>query len=326
MRRFLVYLLSLIFLQSVNASCPWGSPSNVTVFCTDENPAGITYFAKKTQTEMETFGECKGTAMTQKKYYTLEDAQFMDSVFELEHIGECDYEDCYAIKYEKKIADINKKAFTYQTCKTKTTGCLGEVYIPVWYAFQIEDGGDLAFEIKHSKVKDVDFACWGPFQGETKEEMLNRVCNEDLLDDGKLHKTHATGDWDITKDNFREEWDYPYGNLQDCSYSESHIEYCSLKNTKKGDWYIVLISNFSKSGGYITFNKFSGTATTDCSKTIDLTSNSPVCEGEDLKLKVLNAPVHATFKWTGPDGFESTERNPVLKMRRQVRPAHTISH
>ena len=315
MRRFLVYLLSLIFLQSVNASCPWGGNGDVTVFCTDENPYGITYMANKLSSDIMTFGTCSevSTEIIKRKYFTLDEIVFLDSVYLLQQSGECDYMDCYSIKYEKLIDDIYDNAPTYEVCKSKVTGCLGRVTDPAWFAFQIEDEGNLTMKITQSDGEDIDFACWGPFYGDSKDEMLNKVCSEDLLDDGKLHKTSPTDDWDITKPDFRKEWDYPYGNLQDCSYSKSHTEYCYLPNAKKGEWYILMISNYAETGGYITFNKFSGTATTDCSKTIDLTSNSPVCEGEDLKLKVLNAPVHATFKWTGPDGFESTERNPVLK-------------
>ncbi|MEE1541961.1 MAG: hypothetical protein UF067_05795, partial [Paludibacteraceae bacterium] len=298
---------------SENASCPWGSPNDVVVFCTDENPLGITYDAMRKRTDVADFGECKSNSeLIDRAYFTLDEAMFLDSVKKVRELGYCNFY-CYRDNYRDRVEEIYAKAPTYKTCQYKVTGCLGKVAYPSWFAFQVEDGGELAIKINHSEDEDIDFACWGPFQGDSKGEMLNKVCSEDLLDDGKLHKTSPTVDWDITKPDFRKDWNYPYGNLQDCSYSTSHTEYCYLPNVKKGEWYILMISNFAEHSGDITFNKFSGSATTDCSKIIDLTSNSPVCEGEDLKLKVLNAPVHATFKWTGPDGFESTERNPVLK-------------
>ncbi|MEE0885122.1 MAG: hypothetical protein U0L59_07855, partial [Faecalimonas sp.] len=313
MRRLLVYLLPFILLHGANASCPWGSPNDVVVFCTDENPLGITYDAMRKRTDVADFGECKSNSeLIDRAYFTLDEAMFLDSVKKVRELGYCNFY-CYRDNYRDRVEEIYAKAPTYKTCQYKVTGCLGKVAYPSWFAFQVEDGGELAIKINHSEDEDIDFACWGPFQGDSKGEMLNKVCSEDLLDDGKLHKTSPTVDWDITKPDFRKDWNYPYGNLQDCSYSTSHTEYCYLPNVKKGEWYILMISNFAEHSGDITFNKFSGSATTDCSKIIDLTSNSPVCEGEDLKLKVLNAPVHATFKWTGPDGFESTERNPVLK-------------
>jgi gliding motility-associated-like protein len=38
----------------------------------------------------------------------------------------------------------------------------------------------------------------------------------------------------------------------------------------------------------------------------------PVCEGESFELDVNNAPDDATFLWTGPKGFVSTEKNPTI--------------
>ncbi len=46
---------------------------------------------------------------------------------------------------------------------------------------------------------------------------------------------------------------------------------------------------------------------------IDLSvgSNSPVCEGEDIYLYCDELP-DATYEWTGPDGFSSNEREPII--------------
>ncbi len=40
---------------------------------------------------------------------------------------------------------------------------------------------------------------------------------------------------------------------------------------------------------------------------ISLTSNSPVCEGEEILIETMGEA--ESFSWTGPDGFTSTERN-----------------
>lgn len=292
--------------------CPWGSPDEVTVFCTDENPLGITYRANKLSTSVMNFGECGTTKKSKFHYFSIEDILFMDSVSLLRESGECDYLDCYAVKYEQKIDEIYENATVYQSCEYRSTGCMRKVVNPAWYAFQIEEGGELALKISHSEGEDIDFACWGPFYGDSKIEMLNKVCEEGLLDDDKLPKAAPSDDWDFTKENFRSEWDYPYGNLRDCSYSHSSLEYCYLPETQKGEWYILVISNYTLSGGYISFNKYSGSATADCHQIVDISSNSPVCEGDNLRLRVLNAPLSATFQWEGPNGFVSTERNPSI--------------
>lgn len=41
------------------------------------------------------------------------------------------------------------------------------------------------------------------------------------------------------------------------------------------------------------------------------TSNSPICEGEDLQLTATGGP-GVTWEWTGPNGFTSTLQNPVI--------------
>ncbi len=40
-------------------------------------------------------------------------------------------------------------------------------------------------------------------------------------------------------------------------------------------------------------------------------NNGPLCEGEDLHL-TTDAVINATYAWTGPDGFSSTEQNPTI--------------
>ncbi len=45
--------------------------------------------------------------------------------------------------------------------------------------------------------------------------------------------------------------------------------------------------------------------------TVTVGSNSPICEGEDLLLTANTLP-NATFNWTGPNGFTSTDQNPIV--------------
>lgn len=44
---------------------------------------------------------------------------------------------------------------------------------------------------------------------------------------------------------------------------------------------------------------------------ITASSNSPVCQGQQLNLSASNAS-GATYQWTGPNGFTSTDQNPII--------------
>jgi cytochrome c2 len=46
--------------------------------------------------------------------------------------------------------------------------------------------------------------------------------------------------------------------------------------------------------------------------TPNLTSNSPVCVGQNLALGIANPPSGATYSWSGPGGFTSSLQNPTI--------------
>ncbi len=119
--------------------------------------------------------------------------------------------------------------------------------------------------------------------------------------------------FDVTNPCFRGKWDsYPLNMMVDCSYSTNSQEMCYIPNTKEGEWYVLLITNYSMMPGDISFNKTYGEATTNCSIIVDAYTTGPYCEGDDIKLGVNNAPSGATFSWIGPNGFHSSEHNPVI--------------
>lgn len=288
-------------------------------------------------------------------------------------------------------------------------GCLGNAPSGAWYAMQIEEPGKLAIKIAHSEGKDVDFACFGPFKGDSKMDMLKSVCAnsssfdvpyvDDSQDDAyywdydadtlfynkdciskefveaytKYHKglsdyetilfqleeeasnlyeaqygaldyadeAEAWADYydfidayvdshsdqlptypdkpddptvyNIDNPCFRGNQNfYPAGTMVDCSYSSSSQEICYVPNAKHGEWYLLLITNYSQEPGTISFYKQSGAATTNCSIIVDASCNGPYCEGDDIKLTVNNAPDGATFLWSGPNGFSSTLCSPSI--------------
>lgn len=82
-----------------------------------------------------------------------------------------------------------------------------------------------------------------------------------------------------------------------------------VKNSS-ADFHLGIINGGSASGcryGYFSdFSRLSGAT---------LTSNSPVCEGNNLSLDVNFAQQsndNFTYSWTGPNGFSSTAKNPVI--------------
>jgi len=54
----------------------------------------------------------------------------------------------------------------------------------------------------------------------------------------------------------------------------------------------------------------STTITAQDNATITATVNSPVCEGSDIMLTATDGT--GTYSWTGPDGFTSTDQNPII--------------
>ena len=307
-------------------------------------------------------------------------------------ISSCTGDNEYGITYEAGVDSIQIEYFQDPITLNSKIGCLEKTPAPAWFAIQIDEEGDLFIEIAHSKFQDIDFACFGPYEGETKKEMLQKVCMEpekyfhtgyvripsdahpdttgckyapefahigdstekyinlsDEIEEYKLEElyiqylndeiteadfwekkdslvylqkiydsiayTYQTIDpmyYDITSNCFRSKTDrFPDGYMVDCSYSENAREVCHIENAKKGEWYLLAITNYSQKEGEITFQKKGGTATTNCQIIIDATAND-VCEGGNIELSVNNAPEGATFNWTGPNGFYSLEKSPVI--------------
>lgn len=161
--------------------------------------------------------------------------------------------------------------------------CLGTQPNPAWYHLKIESGGPIAIYMHSTPQRDIDFCLWGPFTNPiTPCPMTNTQ--------GGL--TPA--------------------NVEDCSFSSSWQETANIANGQPGEYYILIITNYSNQPCNVTFEQTGGSGTTDC--TIlppPATSNSPLCVGESLELHAANVN-DAQYHWTGPNGFTSNEQNPVL--------------
>ena len=175
-------------------------------------------------------------------------------------------------------------------------GCLGVSYNPSWYHMRINTPGQFIIHMEGvdpnnpNTHRDIDYCIWGPYTDPTSPCLA------------QLNTAH----------------------LIDCSYSTSYSEnvYLGFQShpghshnsynyhvPQTGEYYILLITNFSKQPCVISFTKQpdSGPGTTDCSIIQPfLTTNTPCC-GSTLQLRAEEI-LGASYQWTGPDGQTSNNR------------------
>lgn len=164
-------------------------------------------------------------------------------------------------------------------------GCLGSQPNPGWYYIQIDIEGDIEFTLTPSPLNDIDFALWGPFPD------LSSSCNNLTANCGGL---------------FNPCINFPSGNLIDCSFDPQSIETAYIPNAQIGEYYILLITNFSNNTTDISIEQTGGTGGTDCSEVIpcalelDAGEDGRVCINEfyDFSASFSNAEGSVTFEWT----------------------------
>ncbi len=175
-------------------------------------------------------------------------------------------------------------------------GCLSSTPNPVWYYLKVATSGPIELHINGSNSYDVDFACWGPFADP------DAACTGQLTSSSTVSH-HATG----------ASTDYPSLNMIDCSFNASFEEWCYIPNAVAGEYYILLLTNYSNSAQNMVFSQTTGTGSTDCSIVAPpVTNNGPLCVGQTLQLTVTSPVAGATYAWTGPNGFTSTTMNPSI--------------
>ncbi|WP_188406869.1 PKD domain-containing protein, partial [Psychroflexus salis] len=106
-------------------------------------------------------------------------------------------------------------------------GCLGSQPYPAWFFMEVEESGDFVFLLEqdtspnfNNPSLDVDFIIWGPF------DTPDGNC-DDLIS----------------------------ANEVDCSFSAAPVETMTIPNAQQGEFYIVLITNFNQSPGFISFQQ-----------------------------------------------------------------------
>ncbi len=156
--------------------------------------------------------------------------------------------------------------------------CLSTQPAPAWYHLLIDDPGSITIYMYSTPLVDIDFCCWGPFTDPWEPCVQGLTAN----------------------------------TVVDCSYSPAPTEYCVIPNGQTGQYYILLITNYSQQPCEITFSQTAGNGSTDC--TIlppPVGNNGPLCVGETLQL-YADTINNAQYYWSGPNGFLSTQQNPII--------------
>ena len=149
-------------------------------------------------------------------------------------------------------------------------GCLFSQPFPACYFLQIENNGSIELLLIQNTEEngtgvglDVDFIIYGPFDDPVSP------CTAELT----------------------------AANTVDCSFSPSDIETININNALEGDFYLVLITNFSQQQGFITVTQTGGNGMTDCSiLDIGLGPDLTVCEGDNIILDGFEEMV-TSYEW-----------------------------
>ncbi|MEY3084206.1 MAG: putative adhesin, partial [Bacteroidota bacterium] len=119
-------------------------------------------------------------------------------------------------------------------------GCLLSTPNPSFFYLNVTTSGSITLAINQTSSAgfpiDVDYVLWGPFSSQ------NNMC---------------TG--------------YAASNIVGCSYSGSASETATITNAVAGQWYLILITNFSNQSGAVSFTQTSGSGTTNCNILCNMT-------------------------------------------------------
>lgn len=168
--------------------------------------------------------------------------------------------------------------------------CLQSQPCPSWYYMKISTPGAFSIHMMGkdgNTERDIDYCCWGPFDDPVDPCPHNPGPHQNGLTASKVVS---------------------------CSYSSSYDEHCQIPSASEtGDYYILIITNYSRARCVITFEKEpgSGPGTTDCSIMPPVMEYSDACYGNTLHLSAHEVS-NAQYSWTGPDGFTSNLREPHI--------------
>jgi uncharacterized protein (TIGR02145 family) len=130
--------------------------------------------------------------------------------------------------------------------------CLSTTPNPAWFYLEISTSGNLIINITENPYRDVDFCCWGPFTSPTGDCQSGLTC----------------------------------AKVVSCSYSPSGNETCTINGAQAGEFYILLITNYSNQPTDITFTQSNyglpGAGSTNCNIVVycslsSLSANPTAC-------------------------------------------------
>ena len=158
-------------------------------------------------------------------------------------------------------------------------GCLRSQPNPSWFFLRVATPGNLNLQIFSTPSLDIDFVAWGPFTS------LTGVCPALLTT----------------------------ANIIDCSFLPATAENIDITDALVGEFYVVLITNFSNQPNVINFVGLPGSeGNTDCNILNPTAGNNgPLCVGQTLNL-LSDVGTDAIYSWTGPNGFSSNDQYPII--------------
>lgn len=192
-------------------------------------------------------------------------------------------------------------------------GCLFSTPNPSWFYLQVEQAGKINIHMWTTPSVDLDFAAWGPFTANSFEALImSGICNQLTANCRLACDTNCISHPSSVGANPTNLGGYPCGNMIDCSYGSSDEEFIHLPDAVSGDFYILLITNFSNQPTQINFEIHpTSTGSVSCSQ-LSLFIGDTVCVGETASLTYQNPPSFATFTFEGPNGFSQSSLSPVV--------------
>jgi hypothetical protein len=145
-------------------------------------------------------------------------------------------------------------------------GCLITQPNPAWYYFQVSQNGVINIGVSGTGGGDVDFILWGPFSSPT----------------GNCSNLTAA-------------------NTVDCSFSASATETVTINNAIAGEYYQLLLTNYSNQAQNINFNQVGGSGSTNCGLIAPVTS-ATICAGQTATISANTTLTNPTFSWA-PGGM-----------------------